>query len=163
MRKPAWRVLAIDALLVGLACAVPQLHVVAPWAVKLNPMLVLLLAGMLLVPGLWSALLLSVAMPLFSMAVTGLPTPMVAVSMAAELSTVALLFTWTRNMAWLRERPFAGMLAAMLVGKVVYYAVKALLLGSVTALVGTPLLLQLLLAVAYAGLFVMLKNKIVQK
>ena len=152
-----WRTLLIDASLAGAVCLIPWLHVAAPWAVQLNPMLFLLLAGMLLVPGRKNAFLLALLLPAFSAFAVGMPTPMKAICMAAEFSTVVAVYGLTAGVNGLKNRPFWGMLAAMLSGKIVYYALKAILVAP-AVLVGTDWWIQAASMLLWAGLFVLVSK-----
>ena len=155
--------------MLGAACLVPTLsHLTALPLYQLNPMLLMLMASLLLVRNTRirrhnlrsaNALLLAVAMPVVSMLVVGMPTPAKALCMAAELFTVAGLYSLLESrISANRWAQFGLMLAAILVGKGVYYALKALLISS-AVLVGTPILTQALAVLAAAMLFVLLLPK----
>ena len=153
-----WRVAAIDALLLTVACAVPTISHLLAWPLYyLNPMLLVLLAGMLLVSDRRNAYLLAVLLPVVSMLAVGMPTPLKALCMVAEYA--AVVFVIGRLQSWCGR--FVGTLGAMLVallcGKVVYYLLKALLLAPVV-LVSTPVWMQLLVVVAAATVFAILLN-----
>jgi len=150
--KPLWRTLLVDAALAGAVCLIPWLHVYAPWAVALNPMLFLLLAGMILVPGRGNAFFLALLLPVFSAIVVGMPTPAKAVCMAAEFSAVVAVYGFAAGAKGLMGRPFLGMLVAMLSGKVVYYGLKAILIVP-AVLVGTDVWMQVGSMLLWAGLF----------
>ena len=156
-----WRTMAIDAALIVGACLVPTLsHIFAVPLYQLNPMLLMLVAGMLLVKDRRNAMLLAVLMPVVSMVAVGMPSPLKAVCMVAELLTVvsiASMGVWQRVKMNTRLAGFASLLTAMLCGKVVYYALKALLLSSAT-LIGTPWGIQLAVAVSAALLYALLKK-----
>ena len=154
-----WRTAAMDLAFVGGACLVPTLsHLTALPLYQLNPMLLMLLASRLLVRGnrigrldlrSANALLLAVAMP----------TPAKALCMAAELTAVAGLYSLLEDrMPAQRWAHFGLMIAAIVAGKGVYYALKALLLAP-AALVGTPLPVQALAALGAALLFALLLPK----
>ena len=158
-----WRIAAVDALLIAVACLVPTLsHVLALPLYYLNPMLLVLLAGMLLVRDRRNAYLLAVLLPVVSMLAVGMPTPLKAVCMVAEYATVVfvsgLLQGWNKRFVG----TLGAMLVAMLAGKAVYYLLKALILAP-AVLVSTPVTVQLLVVVAAAVLyavFVSLKFKV---
>ena len=160
--KPLWRTLLIDAALAGAVCLIPWMHLYAPWAVALNPMLFLLLAGMLLVPGRGNAFFLALLLPAFSALVVGMPTPMKAISMAAEFSAVVSVYSLMATKCQGSTRMFLAILLAMLAGKVVYYALKALLIAP-AVLVGTEWWMQLGTVVVWGGLFAMLYKKTIRK
>lgn len=150
------RTIVVDALLLTTACLVPTLsHLFAFPLYHLNPMLLVLLAGMLLVPGKRNALLLALLLPLVSMMAVGMPTPLKALCMMAELSAVVLIS------GRFSVQGFVPMLLAIIGGKVVYYLLKALLLAP-AVLVSTPVLTQLIVAVAAAMLFALLSRKAVR-
>lgn len=150
------RTIVVDALLLTTACLVPTLsHLFAFPLYHLNPMLLVLLAGMLLVPDKRNALLLALLLPLVSMMAVGMPTPLKALCMMAELSAVVLIS------GRFSVQGFDSMLLAIIGGKVVYYLLKALLLAP-AVLVSTPVLTQLIVAVAAAMLFALLSRKAVR-
>lgn len=150
------RTIVVDALLLTTACLVPTLsHLFAFPLYHLNPMLLVLLAGMLLVPDKRNALLLALLLPLVSMMAVGMPTPLKALCMMAELSAVVLIS------GRFSVQGFGSMLLAIIGGKIVYYLLKALLLAP-AVLVSTPVLTQLIVAVAAAMLFALLSRKAVR-
>lgn len=169
VRASLWRAAAVDAALLGAACLVPTLsHLTALPLYQLNPMLLMLMASLLLVRNTRihrlnlrsaNALLLAVAMPVVSMVAVGMPTPAKALCMAVELFTVAGLYSLLESrISANRWAQFGLMVAAILAGKGVYYALKALLISS-AVLVGTPLITQLAVTLAAALLFALLLPK----
>ena len=156
LRQMSVRTIVVDALLLTTACLVPTLsHLFAFPLYHLNPMLLVLLAGMLLVPDKRNALLLALLLPLVSMMAVGMPTPLKALCMMAELSAVVLIS------GRFSVQGFVPMLLAIIGGKIVYYLLKALLLAP-AVLVSTPVLTQLIVAVAAAMLFALLSSKAVR-
>ncbi|MBQ6067904.1 MAG: hypothetical protein IJK84_00235 [Bacteroidales bacterium] len=154
-----WRVVAIDALLLMVACLVPTLSHLLAWPLyQLNPMMLVLLAGMLLVGDRRNAYLLAVLLPVVSMLAVGMPTPLKALCMVAEYATLVFvcgrLQAW--NGSWLGRT--GALLVAVLAGKVVYYMLKALVLAP-AVLVGTSVWLQLGVAVVAAVVYGVLKAK----
>lgn len=148
-----WRVAAIDAVLLVVACGVPTLSHLLAWPLYwINPMLLVLLAGMMLVGDRRNAYLLAVLLPVVSMLAVGMPTPLKAFCMVAEYVTV--VFVGSRLQTW--NGRFVGtlgaMLLAMLAGKAVYYLLKALVL-SPAVLVSTPIWVQLVVVVAAAAIY----------
>ena len=148
-----WRIAAIDAVLLVVACGIPALSHLLAWPLYwLNPMLLVLLSGMLLVGDRRNAYLLAVLLPVVSMLAVGMPTPTKAFCMVAEYATV--VFVSGRLQAW--NGRFVGalgaMLLAMLAGKVVYYLLKAFVL-SPAVLVSTPIWVQLVEAEAAAAIY----------
>ena len=80
------RTAIIDAALLAAACLIPTLsHITALPLYMLNPMLLVLLAGMLAVRSRTNAFLLAVLLPVVSMLAVGMPTPLKALCMAAEM------------------------------------------------------------------------------
>ena len=141
---------AADVLLVAAACLIPTAsHAFAIPLYTLNPMLALLLAGMLVSGDRRNALLLAVAMPLVSCLVAGMPEAPKMFCMMAELSAVVLLFGWLKG----KWSVLPSVLVAILGGKAVYYALKAVILGSFA---GTSLWLQLAMVLLWGGLFALL-------
>ena len=142
----------MDVALVGAACLIPTVsHLLAVPLYMLNPMLALLLAGLLLGRDWRNALLLAVLMPLASSLIAGMPASPKMVCMMAELATVATLFgVLSRRWAVL-----PAVLTAVLVGKVVYYALKAVVIAP-AVLVGTAWWLQLGAVALWCGVFVLI-------
>ena len=155
-----WRVAAIDALLLAVACLVPTVSHLLAWPLyQLNPMLMVLLAGMLLVRDRRNAYLLAVLLPVVSMLAVGMPTPLKALCMVAEYASVVfvsgLLQRWNDRFVG----TLGAMLVAMLTGKAVYYLLKALILAP-AVLVSTPVTVQLAVVVVAATLYATVKLKI---
>lgn len=149
------RFAAFDAVLLTLACLIPTAsHLLAVPLYKLNPMLALLLAGMLMGRDWRNALVLAVLMPLVSCVVVGMPAAPKMVCMVAELATVAGLFTVLSR----RWAVLPAMLTAIVAGKVVYYALKAAVLAP-AVLVGTEWWMQLGAVIVWGGLFALLYRR----
>ena len=169
-REGALRAALIDTALVGAACLVPTLsHLTALPLYRLNPMLLMLLAGMLAVRDRRNALLLAVLLPTVSMLAVGMPSAAKALCMVAEMATLVAAATGLERVmsghgsrslsAARRFAALAGaMLAAMLCSKAVYYMLKALLLPS-EPLIGTSILIQVSVMVAAAGLYSLILTK----
>lgn len=146
------RFAAFDAVLLTLACLIPTAsHLLAVPLYKLNPMLALLLAGMLLGRDWRNALVLAVLMPVVSCVVVGMPAAPKMVCMVAELATVAGLFAVLSR----RWAVLPAVLTAIVAGKVVYYALKAAVLAP-AVLVGTEWWMQLGAVIVWGGLFALL-------
>lgn len=143
------RLALTDMALLGVACLVPSVsHLLALPLYMLNPMLALLLVGLLIGRDWRNAMVLAVLMPLVSCLVTGMPAAPKMVCMMAELATVATLFgVLSRRWAVL-----PAVLTAVLAGKVVYYLLKALVIAP-AVLVGTAWWMQLGAVVLWCGLF----------
>ncbi len=145
-----------DVALVAAACMVPALsHALALPLYMLNPMLALLLAGMLVRRDWRNGLLLAVLMPLVSCLVVGMPTADKMVCMMAELATVAAVFGWLQR----RWSVLPAVLVAVLAAKVVYYGLKALIMAP-AVLVGTDWMVQLGAVALWGGLFALLYGKV---
>ena len=146
----------LDMVLVSMACLVPAAsHLFAVPLYVANPMLALLLAGMLLGRDWKNALVLAVLMPLASCLLTGMPAAPKMVCMVAELATVAVLFGALSR----RWKVLPAVLVSVLAAKGVYYALKAVVLAPVV-LVGTEWWLQLAAVVLWGGLFAMLYKRV---
>lgn len=145
----------MNAALVAAACLIPAVsHLTALPLYMLNPMLALLLVGLLLGRDWRNALLLAVLMPLVSSLVTGMPAMPKMVCMVAELATVAAMFGWlSRKWAVL-----PAVLVSVLAAKGVYYALKALVLAP-AVLVGADWWMQLGTVVVWGGLFSLLYKR----
>ena len=84
----------LDSVLLATACLIPTLsHITALPLYQLNPMLLVLLAGMLFVPSRANTMLLALLLPTVSMLAVGMPTPLKAVCMVAEMLTIVSLFS----------------------------------------------------------------------
>ena len=149
------RFAAFDAVLLTLACLIPTAsHLLAVPLYKFNPMLALLLAGMLMGRDWRNALVLAVLMPLVSCVVVGMPAAPKMVCMVAELATVAGLFAVLSR----RWAVLPAVLTAIVAGKVVYYALKAAVLAP-AVLVGTEWWMQLGAVIVWGGLFALLYRR----
>ena len=135
--------------LLGVACLVPAVsHLLALPLYMLNPMLALLLVGLLIGRDWRNAMVLAVLMPLVSCLVTGMPAAPKMVCMMAELATVATMFGWLQR----KWAVLPAVLTAVLAGKAVYYALKAVVIAP-AVLVGTAWWMQLGAVVLWCGLF----------
>ncbi len=147
--KGLMRVAAVDILLIGLMIIVPTVsHALSFPLYKLNPMLLCLLAGMLIVRDHRNAFLLALLLPLVPMIVTGMPAPAKSVCMIGEL----LAIVGTYQLFEKKMPVFLAMMSAILTGKVFYYLLKAVLISPV-ALVGTEWWMQLAVVTVWCGLF----------
>lgn len=154
-----WRIALIDASLLAVACLVPTMsHLTAIPFYQLNPMLLVLLASMLLVNDRRNAFLMALLLPTISMVAVGMPTPLKALCMAPELLTVVSVSTLLMSRCHTFATRMGAMVAAILCGKVVYYALKALILTP-AVLITTPVLTQLLVVVAAAAIFALIAKK----
>ena len=143
------RLALTDMALLGVACLVPSVsHLLALPLYMLNPMLALLLMGLLIGRDWRNAMVLAVLMPLVSCLVTGMPAAPKMVCMMAELATVATMFGWLQR----KWAVLPAVLTAVLAGKAVYYALKAVVIAP-AVLVGTAWWMQLGAVVLWCGLF----------
>lgn len=143
------RLALTDMALLGAACLVPAVsHLLALPLYMLNPMLALLLVGLLIGRDWRNAMVLAVLMPLVSCLVTGMPAAPKMVCMMAELATVATMFGWLQR----KWAVLPAVLTAVLAGKAVYYALKAVVIAP-AVLVGTAWWMQLGAVVLWCGLF----------
>lgn len=154
-RLPIVSMIALDAVLLTLACLVPATsHLLAAPLYMLNPMLALLLAGILLGRDWRNALVLAVLLPLVSCLLTGMPAVGKMVCMMAELATMAGLF----HMLSRRWAVVPAVLTAIVAGKAVYYILKAIILAP-AVLVGTAWWIQLATVIVWGGIFALLYRK----
>lgn len=150
------RLALTDMALLGVACLVPSVsHLLALPLYMLNPMLALLLVGLLIGRDWRNAMVLAVLMPLVSCLVTGMPAAPKMVCMMAELATVATLFGVLSR----RWTVLPSVMAAVLAGKVVYYLLKALVMAP-AVLVGTAWWMQLGAVILWCGLFALLYKRV---
>lgn len=150
------RYILLDVAVLTLACLIPAVsHVTALPLYMLNPMLALLLVGMLLGRDWRNALVLAVLMPLVSCLVVGMPAAPKMVCMMAEFAVVATLFGWLQK----KWAVLPAVLVAVFAGKVVYYALKAVIIAP-AVLVGTEWWLQLAAVLLWSGLFAILYKKV---
>lgn len=153
--NPIVKFAVLDTVLVALACLVPAAsHLFAVPLYMANPMLALLLAGMLIGKDWRNALVLAVLMPLVSCLLTGMPAAGKMVCMMAELATVATMFGVLSR----RWKVLPAVLVSVVAAKVVYYALKAVVVAPVV-LVGTEWWMQLAAVLLWGGLFAMLYKK----
>lgn len=145
----------MDAALIAAACLIPAVsHLTALPLYMLNPMLALLLVGMLLGKDWRNALVLAVLMPAVSCLVAGMPTAAKMVCMMAELATVAGLF----HLLSRRWAVLPAVLVSVVAAKVVYYALKAVVIAP-AVLIGTAWWMQLGAVVLWGGLFAALYKR----
>lgn len=158
--KTIGRYAVLDVSLLAAACLIPALsHITALPLYMLNPMLALLLVGMLIGRDWRNALVLAVLMPLTSSLIVGMPTAPKMVCMMAELATIAGLFHLIMKLESLSSKfkpgVFIAVFLAIVSGKLVYYALKALIIAP-AVLVGTEWTVQLLAVMLWGGVFALL-------
>lgn len=147
-----------DAVALLFVLVVPALsHMTAVPFYLLDPMRLAVLGALLASRSRVNGLVLAVALPLVSFAISGHPVFPKCLVIAAELSVNVLLFVWL-------ERMFSGRrfgvgiaaFASILLSKAFYYGLKALVLGAglmQMELVSTALWVQLVVAVLISVLF----------
>ena len=149
------RLAALDVVLLGITCLLPAVsHVLALPLYMLNPMLAVLLTGILVGRDWRNALVLAVLLPLVSCLVTGMPAAPKMFCMMAELATVAGLFQVLSR----RWAVLPAVRVSVLAAKGVYYALKAVIIAP-AVLVGTAWWMQLGAVVVWCGLFAMLYKR----
>lgn len=152
-KQSVGQVVILDLLLLGAAMLIPATsHLFAFPLYRLNPMLLILLAGMLVVQDRRNAFLLAVLLPMVSCLVTGMPSPMKAFCMGTELCTVVGVFTLLSKKATNHLTTFIVLMGAIVAGKVVFYLLKMLIIAP-EVLIGTNLMLQICVALPLAALF----------
>ena len=150
------RLTLLDVVLLTVACLVPAVsHALALPLYMLNPMLAILLAGMLVGRDWRNSLVLAVLLPAVSCLVVGMPAADKMVCMMAELATVAGLFGWLKG----RMGAAFAVFAAIVAGKLVYYGLKAVVMAP-AVLVGTDWKVQLVAVLLWGGLFAMLYKRV---
>ena len=149
------RTVVIDLSLLCVMCLVPTLsHVFTLPLYILNPMLMCLLAGVLLVDSRANAYILAVLMPVVSMLITGMPIPPKAMCMVVELASVVAVLHLLEN----KVPHFIAVMSAVLAGKVVFYLFKALVLTP-AVLFETNIVVQIIVAVAIAGVYAFVRKR----
>lgn len=152
--KSISRTLIVDAALLASACLIPALsHLLAFPLYKLNPMLLVLMGGMMLLDNRWNAYLMALLVPFVTCLVVGMPTVSGALCIALEFATVVSVVSLAAPRAGGR---FWALLAltvgAILAGKGVYYLAKWLIVRP-DQLVTTSPAVQAVSVVAIAALF----------
>jgi len=147
-------VLLIDAVLLAALYLLPSLsHATALPVYMLEPMRIALIVA-LLFTNRANAYFIAVTVPLASVLLTGHPEPLKAVLMCIEFSVLIAAYGLLAQR--LRIPAFASLVAAILAGKVVYYAMKSVALGAGWlggSLVSTPVQTQVVLALGTAAIF----------
>lgn len=158
--KSISRTLIVDAALLATACLIPALsHLLAFPLYKLNPMLLVLMGGMLLVDSRWNAYIMALLVPFVTCLVVGMPTMSGALCIALEFATVVSVVSLAAPRAGGR---FWALLAltvgAILAGKGVYYLAKWLIVRP-DQLVTTSPLVQAVSVLAIAALFALVASR----
>lgn len=146
----------IDAALLAAACLIPAVsHLLALPLYRLNPMLMVLAAGMLLVNNRLNSYILSLVVPFFTCMVAGMPTPLGALCMVCEYATVVTVFNLTVQRGSGFWRIFGSILAAVVAGKAIYYLAKWLIVRP-DNLIGTSPVWQAVSVLAISVVFALL-------
>ena len=154
--RSLWQLALIDVALLTAACLIPAAsHLTQVRLFLFNPMMALLLAGMLLGRDWRNALVLAVLMPVVSCLLTGMPTAAKAVCMAAQLVTIAAMFGWLKR----KWAVLPAVLTAIVAGTTVYYGLKLLLMG---VLFSSNSLMLAAASLLWGLLFAMLYKKVKQ-
>lgn len=150
-KKTIAQTLGCDMLLLALASAIPAFsHLTAIPLYQFNPMLLVLLGAMLLVPNGWNAFAMAVLIPWTSCLISGMPTPAKALCMSAEFLTVVTLFPIIlQGLASMSKSAGAmvSLLVSIMAGKAVFYLLKAIVL-SPAVLIGTSWMVQIFVVFA---------------
>lgn len=149
----------IDASLLAAACLIPAMsHLLALPLYLLNPMLMVVMTGMLLAGDRWNGYLLALAVPFATCIVAGMPTPLGALCMVCEYGTVVTVFNLMgrqRSGFW---GIFGSVLVAIVAGKAVYYLSKWILVRP-EQLIGTSILWQVVSVMAITATFAFFWNR----
>jgi len=149
-----WSVVLVDVILLLALYLVPSVsHLTAIPLYMFEPMRIALLVA-LLFTNRTNTYFIAVTIPLASVVLTGHPEPLKAVLMAIEFSVLVAAYGLLARR--LRIPVVAALAAAILVSKVIYYAMKSVALDAgwlSGSLISTPLQTQLVLALGTAALF----------
>ena len=158
-RKKAFGIGLTDAVALLFVLVVPALsHMTAVPFYLLDPMRLAVLGALLASRSRVNGLVLAVALPLLSFAISGHPVFPKCLVIAAELSVNVLLFWWLAR-AFSRKGALGigvASFVSILFSKVFYYGLKALVLGAglmQMELVSTALWVQLVVAVLISAGF----------
>lgn len=147
-------VLLIDVVLLAVLYLLPSLsHLTALPLYRFEPMRIAILVALLFTHRA-NAYFVAFTIPLASAIITGHPVPFKALLMGIELVILVAAYAWLVRLD--RFPVFAALITAMLLSKVVYYAMKSLALSTgwlAGNLVSTPVQTQLVLAVGTAVIF----------
>lgn len=157
-RKKAFGIGLTDAVAVLFILGVPALsHLTSVPFYLLDPMRLAVLGALLASRSRVNGLVLAVALPLVSFAISGHPVFPKCLVIAAELSVNVLLFSWlVKAFSAAPVRIGLAAFISILLSKVFYYGLKALVLGAglmQMELVSTALWVQLVVAVMISAGF----------
>jgi hypothetical protein len=144
----------IDVVLLSALYLVPTIsHLTATPLYKLEPMRIALIVALLFTHRA-NAYLIALTIPLASAWITGHPPPLKAVLMGIEFTI--LVATYIHLVRKDRIPAFVALTAGILLGKVVYYAMKYVVLSAGWlggSLVSTPVQTQVVLALGTVAVF----------
>lgn len=153
--KPLVNLAILDTALLAVACLVPAAsHLLAVPLYMLNPMLAVLLVGMLIGRDWRNSLVLALLLPLVSYLVVGMPTAPKMLCMMAEMVTLVSLFTVLVK----RWAVLPAVLAAVMAGKVVYYLLKMVVMAPVM-IISTDWKVQVAVVLLWGGVFALLYKR----
>ena len=152
-------VLLIDVVLLMALYLLPSFsHLTALPLYQLEPMRIALIVALLFTHRA-NAYLIAFTIPLASAWITGHPPPLKAVLMGIEFTI--LVATYAHLVRKDRIPAFVALIAGILLGKVVYYAMKYVVLGMGWlggSLVSTPVQTQVILALGTAAVFGLIEH-----
>ena len=159
--KSISRTVLVDAALLTAACLIPTLsHLLAFPLYKLNPMLMVVMGGMLLVDNRWNAYALALLVPWVTCLVAGMPTVGGAFCITLEFVTVVTVVALA--MGQIRRSSFVSLfllsLAAVMAGKMVYYLAKWLIVRPEQLITTSPLW-QMVSVMVITALFALIVSK----
>jgi len=121
--------LIVDAVIIALFCVTPAImHLFGLSYHYFEPMRIALFAGMLIVGNHKNSYLLAAVLPISSMILSGMPTPIICALMVVELLLNVKLFYWLTKLG---KNAIAGMLVSIIVSKVVFRLLKCLCVSSI--------------------------------
>ena len=123
------KTLIADVVIIALFCVTPAImHLFGLSYHYFEPMRVALFAGMLIVADKKNSYLLAAILPISSMILSGMPTPLICALMVVELMLNVMLF-------YLLTKPgknaIAGMFISIIVSKVVFRLMKCLFVSGI--------------------------------
>ncbi len=121
--------LIVDAVIIALFCITPAImHLFGLSYHYFEPMRIALFAGMLIVGNHQNSYLLAAVLPISSMILSGMPTPIICALMVVELLLNVKLFYWLTKLG---KNAIAGMLVSIIVSKVVFRLLKCLCVSGI--------------------------------
>ncbi len=121
--------LIVDAVIIALFCITPAImHLFGLSYHYFEPMRIALFAGMLIVGNHQNSYLLAAVLPISSMILSGMPTPIICALMVVELLLNVKLFYWLTKLG---KNAIVGMLVSIIVSKVVFRLLKCLCVSGI--------------------------------